>query len=114
MTRNNSFKAQLEAKRRAASTGSAPPSSTPSSSPPAPTAENPTPDPAAVGFRDPEIRAQALSDELRDAQAEIAREREARQQAERRLAALEADKVNASSRTALSALVSKRRRPPWR
>ena len=99
----NSFKAQLEARRAAVSATASPP----------PTVENPTPDPAA-GFQDPDVRREVLSDELRDARAEIARERERRQAAERRAAALEADAANANSRMALSNLISKKRRRPWR
>ena len=107
--RNDSFLSALQAKRDATKQGEA----TPTTPVPAPTAENPAPDPAQ-GFTDPEVRAQALSDELRDARLEITREQERRRNAERRAAALESERASVSGRGALSNVFRKNKRPAWK
>lgn len=100
--RKSNFLAAIEAKRDAAKTPETVPTSAPA----------PEPDPAAE-FRDPTVKAEALADELAESRRELDAERERRRAAENRAARAEADRVEAGSRTALSALIRKRRRPSW-
>ena len=83
MRPRNSYREQLQQKIEAAKQPSRPAA--------------PAPDPLP-GFKDPDVRSELLTDQLRDARDEIARERAARQQAQARLAELEADRTEASSR----------------
>ncbi len=108
MSGKNGYRAHIERLRQKAQA-----TKTPATGPPA--APEPAPSPETE-FSDPGARAELLADQLRDLQAQVARERAAREQAERRASELEADRVAADSHPGFShGVFSKpRRRASWK
>ena len=106
--RGDTYRQELERKIQAARQAE-------STTPPEASPPSPDPDPAA-GFSDPGIRAELLADQLSESRRELQAERAARQQAQARLAELEASQTEAASHPGFShSVFSKtRQRAAWK